>query len=90
MVTSMGHQVELVIPGEDHMPGAGLPSFFVLVLDNMNEMLNEVEDTVSRPDLFPEIGCGKTLPGWGISSTAIASFIEREKASFSTLQGRGQ
>src|SRR5216684_7428452 len=65
MLTGMGyqtsHRVELVIPGEDHMMGASLPSFLVLVLDDMNEMLDQVEDTVSRPDLFPEIRRRKTL-----------------------------
>src|SRR6266571_1831486 len=93
MLTSMAHEttnrVKLVIPGENSMLGAGLPSFVVLVLDDMDEMLNQVEHTVSRPDLFPEIRCGKTLPGRGISRTAVAPFVQRQEACFGTLQGRG-
>ena len=77
------HAVELLVAGEDEEAPSGLATVFVLFLDLVDELADEVEQAVARPRLFPEIGGGVAGPGrghGGIAGAAEPAPVEGEEA----------
>src|SRR4051794_34162877 len=59
----LAHTIELLVARENQKTLAGLAAPLVLLLDFMDELADEVEHTVARPGLFPQIGGGVPGPG---------------------------
>src|SRR6266567_4503623 len=56
------HGIELVVTREDQALLARLFPFIIVFLDLLDELLDKVEHAGSRPDVFPQVRRGKTLP----------------------------
>ena len=77
------HAVELLVAREDEESPAGLASGFVLLLDLVNELADQVEHAVARPGLLPEIGGGVPVLRRGhgrIAGAAEAAPVEGQEA----------
>src|SRR6266704_4274620 len=58
------------------------PSAFIIqFFDFLDELLYQVENAISSPDAFPEVGCSEALPRRRITSPTITAFVERQETS---------
>jgi hypothetical protein len=83
------HAVELLVARKDEEALAGLPAFFVFLLDFVDELADEVEHAVARPRLLPEVG-GRVARARGrhrrVPGAAELALVEREEARLGALQ----
>ena len=83
--------IELLIAREDQKAFPGLAPSVVLLLDLVDELPHEVEHTVARPGLLPQIGGGITRPRQRhrrIARTAEPPAIERQEARVRPVEMR--
>ena len=84
--------VELLVTREDEEVLAGSATAIVLILDLVDELADQVEDAVSRPDPFPEVV--RRIAGSGgrdrrVPRAAEAALVERQEAGLGTVELRG-
>jgi len=82
--------VQLVITREDEDALAGLFAGFVFLLVLVNKILQQVQDAVPRPDLFPQIGGGKAAPGGRVACAQVIALVEGDEAGLFPLQPGGK
>ena len=79
----LAHAVELLVAGKNQKALAGLaPAIVLLLLDLVDELADQVEDTVPGPDLLPQIIGREARTGgrhWWIPRAAEAPLVERQK-----------
>ena len=83
------HRVELVVAREDEAALAGLAALVVLLFHDMEELLQQVQHAVARPDLLPQVGGGEAAPGGRVARAAIAALVERQEARRRAAQAGG-
>ena len=74
------HRVELVVAREDEAALACLAALVVLFFHDMEELLQQVQHAVARPDLLPQVGGGEAAPGGRVARAAVAALVERQEA----------
>ena len=82
--------VELLVAREDQAGRS--PAVVVLVLDFVNELADQIEDAVARPDLVPEVVRGVSAPGGrdgGIAGAAELAAVEGQEAGLRASELRG-
>ena len=78
----LAHAVELLVAGKNQKALAVLAPAIVLLLDLVDELADQVEDTVPGPDLLPQIIGREARTGgrhWWIPRAAEAPPVERQK-----------
>ena len=86
------HAVELLVAREDQEAPAGLPAAVVLLLDLVDELADEVEHAVPRPDAFPQVAGRVAEPGGRdrrVPGAAVAALVERQEAGLRPGERRG-
>ena len=65
-----------MIAGKDQFTFARLFAVVIFIIIFMDEVLKEIENAITRPDLFPEIGGGEAVPGVGVARAVFSAAIE--------------
>lgn len=84
------HGVELMVARENQQALARLPAVFVFFVVFVNEVLNQVEDAVARPNLFPQVGGGEAIEGGRVARAVVVAAIEGEEARGGAFEFDGE
>src|SRR5947207_2861600 len=81
--------VELMVAREDQRLLARLAAFFVFLIDFVNELLDQVEYTIARPDAVPQVARGVTGLGGRngrVPRAPEATQVERIKSRLAAVE----
>lgn len=79
-----------MIAGKDQAFDPGLFAIFILFFIFVNEVLNEVEDAITRPDLFPEIGGGKAFEAGRVACALLVAAVEGDETGGGAFEFGGE
>lgn len=79
-----------MIAGKDQAFDPGLFAVIILLFVFVNEVLNEVENAVTRPDLFPEIGGGKAFEAGRVARAVFVAAVEGNEAGGGAFEFGGE
>src|SRR5690606_24273814 len=73
------YRVQLVITRNDEALFTRFLAFVIFDFDDLNKLIEQIQHTVFRPDVFPEIGGGEVIVARWVARAVVAPAIEREK-----------